>query len=403
MRFNRETRPQYPMLDERSRRVIWIAMLAIASWLIPAVAQAHRNGGPNDPCERRIGTSLIHLTLYQPQFDPDAEYCDSIPRQGNTVMVVDVSPGELRGVPFSVEVLAAGDSDSVRPILTLPPKVYRRGVLDTQVTLDAGRRYIARVAVENGANIKPQQFSFPIKVAAWYRALLFPALALLALIGLIAASAIRYYLTHRRPAPADVIPLRLANRSISTIVLAAFVCCAPFWSACHRDRQAQRPALPDVQLVDNHDQPLSLGSLRGKVVLLDFVHIGCPGVCTNLTNKFGQVADSLGPDLGSRVVLLTITNDPKHDTPEALLKFAKESEANLGGWLFVTGDLENVNRVIHTFGLNNETLPDGSPNHITQVFLLGTDGRETQAFQGMTMDSKAVVARIKQALGQGGA
>src|SRR6266404_4054083 len=113
----------------RMKLIILIAAIVIASAIMPSVSEAHRNGGPNDPCERKIGSSLIHLTLYQPQFDPDAEYCDSVPRQGNTVMVVDVSPGDLRSVPFSVEVLAAGDSDHARPILTLPPKVYRRGVV----------------------------------------------------------------------------------------------------------------------------------------------------------------------------------------------------------------------------------------------------------------------------------
>ncbi|MDO8433299.1 MAG: SCO family protein [Candidatus Binatus sp.] len=387
------------------RHAVGIAAIAIAAaiTIAPRAAEAHRNGGPNDPCERRIGTSLIHLTLYQPQFDPDAEYCDSIPRQGITVMVVDVSPGELRGVPFSVEVLDAGDGEGARPILSLPAKVYRRGVVDAQVMLDGGRRYIARVALSDGASIKGQELSFPIRVAAWYRALIVPALALLALIGLIAASVIRYYIVHRRQGTGEVIPIRLANRSMSALVFAAIVCGTLAASGCSRDRRAERPALPDVQLIDNHDQPLSLGSLKGKVVLLDFVHIGCPGVCTNLTNKFGQVADSLGPELGSRVVLLTISNDPKHDTPEALLKFAKESDANVNGWIFMTGDLDSVNRVIHAFGLNNENLPDGSPNHITQVFLLDADGRQKQAYQGMTMDSKKVAAQIKQTLEQGGA
>src|SRR5882757_10100525 len=86
----------------------WVAAVVLAAMVMPRAVEAHRNGGPNDPCERRIGSSLIHLTLYQPQFDPDAEYCDSVLRQGNTVMVVDVSPGGLRDVPFSVEVLEAG-------------------------------------------------------------------------------------------------------------------------------------------------------------------------------------------------------------------------------------------------------------------------------------------------------
>jgi hypothetical protein len=59
--------------------------------------------------------------------------------------------------------------------------------------------------------------------------------------------------------------------------------------------------------------------------------------------------------------------------------------------------------VIHAFGLNNDLLPDGSPNHITQVFLLGRDGRQAKAYQGMTMNSKDVTAQIREALGNAGA
>src|SRR4051794_7696617 len=59
----------------------------ILSLMLATPAVAHRFGGPNDPCERKLGTSLIHITLFQPQYDPDAEYCDDIPRAGNTVFV----------------------------------------------------------------------------------------------------------------------------------------------------------------------------------------------------------------------------------------------------------------------------------------------------------------------------
>ena len=67
-----------------SRRVnlLFVAILATTACMLSTTAWAHRGGGPNDPCERRLGASLVHLTLYQPNFDPDAEYCDEVPREG---------------------------------------------------------------------------------------------------------------------------------------------------------------------------------------------------------------------------------------------------------------------------------------------------------------------------------
>jgi protein SCO1 len=183
------------------------------------------------------------------------------------------------------------------------------------------------------------------------------------------------------------------------VLSAALVSCSLVFAACSHRAERGAAALPeDVSVVDHHGQPFSLASLKGKVVLLDFVHIDCPGVCTNLTNKFGQVADRLGPDLGSKVILLTVTNDPEHDGPQQLLTFAKSSDADLNGWIFATGTPENIDRVIKAFGLKNERLPDGSPNHITQVFLVGPDGRAMREYQGMIMDSQQVVSHIKEAL-----
>jgi hypothetical protein len=78
--------------------------------------------------------------LYQPQFDPDAEYCDQIPRAGNTVLVVDVLGDDLRRLPIGVRVFSSEAPG--RSILSLPPAIYRRGVADGQVILDSGGAHL---------------------------------------------------------------------------------------------------------------------------------------------------------------------------------------------------------------------------------------------------------------------
>ena len=374
-------------------------LIAVAGFVAPTIASAHRFGGPNDPCERKIGSSFIHITLYQPQFDPDAEYCDAVPREGNTVLVVDVLGDDLRKVPMGLDVIATGDSQAPRTILSVPAKVYRRGVADAQVLLTADSRYLARVSLQGNSAVKSQVLSFPIRVGSWYRALIVPALMVIGVLALTAISVIRYYLSSAKPRSLHPV----ARSSAVCLVYAALVCCLLI-AGCERKPQSPRAAtLPDVQVIDDHGRALALGSLKGKVVLLEFIHIGCPGVCDNLVNKFGQIADQLGPELGSKVVLLSVSNDPENDTPEKLLALARSREADLKGWLFVTGKAGDVDRVIKAFGLHNERLPDGSPNHITRVFLLGPDLRARQEYAGMAMDLHSVGNQIKETLENGGA
>ena len=168
-----------------------IGMMAATVW-------AHRDRGPNDPCRKTIGPSLLHLTLYQPHFDPDAEYCEELHRAGKTVVVVDVTEGELRQVPIGVEVVAINTAGESRSVLRLPPQVYPRGVADSEMVFEEGHTYEARVTVELGAGKEPQLLSFPIGVMAWYVHLVKPALMILGVLAFIGISFIRYRITSRQ-------------------------------------------------------------------------------------------------------------------------------------------------------------------------------------------------------------
>src|SRR6266852_4805685 len=198
-----------------SRVLICISLTVAVGWLAPCAASAHRFGGPNDPCERKIGTSLIHITLYQPEFDPDGEYCNEVPRAGNTVLVVDVLGDELRKMPLGVQVLATRGPQSRRTVLSIPPKIYRRGVADAQAMLDGGGTYLTRISVGEGAAL--QVLSFPIRVAPWYRPLMVPALVILGIVAFIAFSTIRYYWTAAHDDSSSELPHGKSPRSLGSV------------------------------------------------------------------------------------------------------------------------------------------------------------------------------------------
>ena len=178
--------------SKRAERVL-IAVIAMVGWLVGTEAWAHRGGGPNDPCERRLGGALlVHLTLYQPDFDPDAEYCNEVPRQGKTVVVVDIEGDRLRQAPIALEMIAS-DGSGLRKILSVPPRIYRRGVVDAEVTLDSGNDYLVRVVLLDAAGQTAIPLTFPIRVGAWYRPIIVPALFIFAVLVLTAIPIVRHY------------------------------------------------------------------------------------------------------------------------------------------------------------------------------------------------------------------
>ncbi len=148
--------------------------------------------------------------------------------------------------------------------------------------------------------------------------------------------------------------------------------------------------LPDITLLDQHGQKISLASLKGKPVLFDFIYTSCPGPCLVLTSRMKQVANELGSALGKEVRFVSISVDPEHDHPQQLLTYADNQGANLDGWLFLTGTPKQIDDVMAGFNLIREREADMSPDHALEFFLVAPNGHEMLQYLG----NKATAQRI---------
>src|SRR5580700_5853000 len=59
--------------------------------------------------------------------------------------------------------------------------------------------------------------------------------------------------------------------------------------------------LPEVSLIDQYGTTVSLASMKGKPVLIDFIYTSCTDTCPMLTAKMAAIARQLGPALGADV------------------------------------------------------------------------------------------------------
>jgi hypothetical protein len=134
------------------------------------VARAH-GGGPGliyDPCLQRTGTGdFIHLAVYQPEFNPFAEYCELLPKAGSTLLVFDLMGNELPDVPVSLEVVKNG----ARFQLSVPPRRYRSGVVDLRADLPPGK-YTVLVNVDEPDG--RSRVAFPLAVGARFNGFILP-------------------------------------------------------------------------------------------------------------------------------------------------------------------------------------------------------------------------------------
>lgn len=87
---------------------------------------------------------------------------------------------------------------------------------------------------------------------------------------------------------------------------------------------------------------VTLDSLRGKILLVDFFFSRCPTICPGLARSMKRLQDSYKNGNDSMVQFLSISIDPEHDSVPQLRKFANQYTSNHDSWWFLTGDKKDI-------------------------------------------------------------
>ena len=105
---------------------------------------------------------------------------------------------------------------------------------------------------------------------------------------------------------------------------------------------------PDVELVDQTGAPHRFvhDLIDGKIAVVSFVFTGCSTICSPVGASMGALEEMLGRRVRAGVSLISVTLDPFNDTPAQLAKWRTQFDS-APGWRLLTGDPENVDRVLH--------------------------------------------------------
>jgi protein SCO1/2 len=141
--------------------------------------------------------------------------------------------------------------------------------------------------------------------------------------------------------------------------------------------------VPDFRLTNQQRRSITLSELRGKVVAINFIYTSCPlpNFCLRIANNFGVLQKRFTSQLGRDLVLLTVTFDPDHDTPEVLKEYASRWNADPATWHFLTGEVNAVRRVCHLFGV--DYFPEeGLMNHSLHTAIIDRQGKLAANIEG---------------------
>ncbi|HUN57524.1 MAG TPA: SCO family protein [Candidatus Binataceae bacterium] len=154
--------------------------------------------------------------------------------------------------------------------------------------------------------------------------------------------------------------------------------------------------LPDITLTNQYGKTVSLESLKGKPLLVSFIHTSCKGVCELMTAKMKDVADDLGAN-GTKVTMVSISTDPGDDGPAQLMAYAKKENVANGGFVFLTGKPAAIKQVLEVYGVNQQP-GDNEMTHVFELFLIGPDGRQVRRYHGLNIQAAKVADDIQHTL-----
>ncbi len=143
---------------------------------------------------------------------------------------------------------------------------------------------------------------------------------------------------------------------------------------------------PGFTLTSQTGNPVSLGDFRGKVVAVTFIFASCTDTCPLLTDKMGQVQDSLGDHFGRDIVFVSITVDPQRDTPEVLRQYAENFGANPEGWYFLTGAAAAIESVLQRYGVYARKTATGDFDHTFLTSLIDPESNLRVQYLGYRFD-----------------
>lgn len=154
--------------------------------------------------------------------------------------------------------------------------------------------------------------------------------------------------------------------------------------------------VPEFEFTNQEGEKITKNDLLGKQWIVDFMFTKCAMSCPTLTLAMKKLNDSV-KDVDVRFVSITV--DPKRDTPAQLKGYAEIYGAESDRWLFLTGKKAQLYDLIkNTFSA--EIIENNSPAiglefaHSNRFIHIDENGKILGSYNGIVEEDIAVLTRV---------
>lgn len=140
-------------------------------------------------------------------------------------------------------------------------------------------------------------------------------------------------------------------------------------------------------------EKMMLNELKGKKQIMAMVFTSCSYACPLIVNDMKKIESQIKRN---DVDFLLISIDPKRDTPEALIQYAKNNKLEVNSWHLLTGDENSISELAAVLGFKYKKQPDGSFSHSNIIYVLNEDGEVAYQHFGLNQDVQDVLDELKK-------
>ena len=160
-------------------------------------------------------------------------------------------------------------------------------------------------------------------------------------------------------------------------------------------RRETNVAAPSFTLTNQAGQRFKFNANSGKVVLVTFIYTTCPDVCPLFSAHFAAIQRAIAEEKRENYLLLSISTDPKRDTPAKMKAYAEAFKADFKHWQFLTGSQKDLSEVWKNFGVNVKDHGNGQIQHTNLTTLIDARGFRRVDYYGDKWLVKEVLKDIK--------
>ncbi|MGO8717603.1 MAG: SCO family protein [Acidobacteriaceae bacterium] len=168
--------------------------------------------------------------------------------------------------------------------------------------------------------------------------------------------------------------------------------------------------VPDFHFRNQSNREISLKQFRGKVLVLTFIYTRCTSsqFCPLMSRNFAHLDQLLAadPNLYAKTHLLSISFDPKYDTPAVLRSYGgaytgRYTKETFRHWDFAAPSEARLASVLKWFDVGVTTSNGKIVSHSVSTAVIGPDGRIRAWYPTNTWTPQQALKDIQQILAKG--